>query len=366
MPANQIDIQFIDASDWQELAWYNSGGTRAKKVLQDHNGNEFYFKCSEKKPAKDGKPAKHYKYEFWNEIIAYQLGKHLGLNMLQYDVAVFEGEIGCISPKMIVSGDEQLLEMGRFMTAINSDFLPENTKTRTEYTFQLLAQTLEYFKIDKYLPFFFQTLLFDVIIGNTDRHQENWAFIGKNTLVTTSLSMIEAEAKEKGFHKLSWFFRGIYNRVFDKEKNELNELGKQIILETINISKTAPIYDSGSSLARELTDERVEFYLSKEEELKKYVNNGKAELHWKKRKLTHYDLVKELLNSAYAGEVNDAAKFLENWRSDIVTEIVTITDQHIPVKWQEYRIPDNRKKLILKLLTLRFEKLIGLLRDGVR
>lgn len=71
-----IDIKFIDSSNWQELTWYNSGGTRAKKILQDPNGDEYYFKRSEKKLAKNGKPEKHYKYEFWNEVIAYQLANN--------------------------------------------------------------------------------------------------------------------------------------------------------------------------------------------------------------------------------------------------------------------------------------------------
>ena len=75
--------------------------------MQDFDGNEYYFKCSEKKPAKDAQLEKYYKYEFWNEIIAYQLGKSLGLDMLRYDVAIFNGEIGCISPKMIITDEEQ-------------------------------------------------------------------------------------------------------------------------------------------------------------------------------------------------------------------------------------------------------------------
>jgi hypothetical protein len=145
-----IDIQFIDASNWQPAPWYNIGGTRAKKVLQDPNGNEYYFKCSEKKAAKDGKLEKYYKYEFWNEIIAFQLGKCLGLNTLRYDVAVFDGEIGCISPKMIVTDEEHLLDIGRFMTALNPDFLPEDNSTRNKYTFQLLEQTLDHYKINKF------------------------------------------------------------------------------------------------------------------------------------------------------------------------------------------------------------------------
>lgn len=254
MNSLNIDIKFIDASNWQPLEWYNSGGTRAKKVLQAPNGDEYYFKRSEKKPAKDGKPEKHYKYEFWNEVIAYQLGKCLGLDILRYDVAIFDGVIGCISPKMTITDEEQLLDIGRFMTALNPSFLPEDNATRTEYTFQLLEQTLDHFKISKYWEFIFQTILFDAIIGNTDRHQENWAFIGKNTIVTTSLKELETEFKSKAYDNMGWLSKWPYHSIFNKEKNELNTQAKQVILETINISKAAPIFDSGSSMARELTD----------------------------------------------------------------------------------------------------------------
>lgn len=75
------DVKFIDAYEWTEQFWLNSGGTRAKKVLQDNEGQEWFFKCSEKKEAKDGKPEKYYRYEFWSEIIAYQLGHAWGLDI---------------------------------------------------------------------------------------------------------------------------------------------------------------------------------------------------------------------------------------------------------------------------------------------
>jgi hypothetical protein len=357
-----IDIKFINASNWQELTWYNSGGTRAKKVLQDANGNEYYFKRSEKKPAKDGKPEKHYKYEFWNEIIAYQLGKCLGLDILRYDVAIFDGEIGCISPLMIIPDEEQLLDIGRFMTALNPNFLPEDNATRSEYTFQLLEQTLDYFKISKYWEFIFQTILFDAIISNTDRHQENWAFIGKNTLLTHSLTQVEKEVKDKGFEKLNRLTKWAFKKIFDRKKNQLNATGKQMILETINIATTAPIFDSGSSMARELTDNRIELLLSNEVELNKYIENGKAELHWKGKKVSHYNLIEELLNSSYLGEVKNASKFLQEWQHNLISTILDSTETVVPVEWKSYCIPDNRKKVIAKLIPLRFQRLNKLIK----
>lgn len=359
----KIDIKFIEASDWPELLWYHSGGTRAKKILQDPTGNEHFFKCSEKKEPKDGKPAKYYKYEFWNEIIAYQLGKNLGLDVLRYDAAVFEGEIGCLSPKMINSHGEQLIELGRFMTAINSNFLPENTQTRSHYTFQLLTETLDYFDLSKYLPFIFQTLIFDAIIGNTDRHQENWAFIGNTTILTEVLSQVEQEVKSKGFQKLPWPIRQLYKRYFDKTKAELSPDGKLAKLIVTKVTKNAPIYDNGSSLARELTDNRVNSLLNNEKDLSRYIEKGNSELHWNGQKLTHFELIKVLLNSSYTEQVNKAAEFLQNWDNSLILRILEQIDTLVPENWKNYCIPDNRKMLISKLLTLRFQNLTQILSD---
>jgi hypothetical protein len=357
----KIDIKFIDASKWQELSWYNSGGTRAKKVLQDNNGKEYYFKCSEKKPAKDGKPEKHYKFEFWNEIIAYQLGKNLGLNMLHYDVAIFGGEIGCISPKMTITDKEQLIEIGRFMTAINAGFLPEDYKTRTEYTFQLLEETITYFKLHKYSNFFFETLLFDTIIGNTDRHQENWAFIGNTTNLVEALRGIEDKVKLNGFKNLKWYFKLLYRWISDKQNNTLSKGGEIYKLINTEVTKTAPIYDSGSSMARELTDNKIDLLLNNDEELEKYISNGKTELHWHNKKISHYQLVEEMLNTSYMEQVLKASKFLSNWHQTLVESIIYKLDIDVPNEWKSYCLPNNRKNLIIKLVTLRLNRLNNLI-----
>ncbi len=357
---SESEVKFIDASDWISLDWYSSGGSRAKRVLQSPDGSEWYFKCSEKKPAKDGKPEKHYKYEFWSEVIAYQIGKSLGLNILRYDVAINNGEIGCISPLMIKRESEQLLEVGRYMTSLNPSFLPEDTTTRKEYTFQLLERTLDEFNLSGYWPFFLETILFDTIIGNTDRHQENWAFLGKSSFLTNSLTFIEKEAK--GFERLPWVIKKIYRSLFNS-KNELNTEGQQIKLQVTNIVGIAPIYDSGSSLGRELEDQRVEDLLKDERLLYKYAMNGKAEIHWENEKLTHYELVEKLKNSSYLESLVEAARFLDKWDESRVNEIVKKIDLALPEDWNSYLIPESRKELILKLLLLRLQKLKGLIND---
>lgn len=32
-----MDVKFIDTTDWQEMTWVSSGGTREKRILQDEN-----------------------------------------------------------------------------------------------------------------------------------------------------------------------------------------------------------------------------------------------------------------------------------------------------------------------------------------
>lgn len=43
-------VKIYDVKEWQELTWLNSGGTRAKRILQSDDESEWYFKCSERKP----------------------------------------------------------------------------------------------------------------------------------------------------------------------------------------------------------------------------------------------------------------------------------------------------------------------------
>jgi len=359
------DVKFIDASEWQILPWYSTGGTRAKRVLlHSEDWSEWYFKCSEKKLGKDGKPDKYYKYEFWSEVIAYQVGTFLEIKTLRYDPGINNGEIGCISPLMINNETEDLIEMGRFMTSLNPDFIPKDTKTRHEYTFQLLVDALDAYKLTEYLPVYLETLLFDAIIGNTDRHQENWAFIGKRGFVAQALTEIEQDVKVVGFKRLPMFFRWLFKRIFNHEKTQLNTQAEQMKLYFTKIKGMAPMYDNGSSLGRELSDERVEELLANEQALNRYVENGKCEVHWDNKKLTHFQFIENLLKSSYLQQVQQAGAFIRAWDDEQIKQIVNTIDEKVPADWHSYCIPENRKRLITKLLLLRSQKLKSLLGNG--
>jgi hypothetical protein len=353
-------VKIYDVTNWQELTWLNSGGTRAKRILQSDDGSEWYFKCSERKPATANNPEKYYKYEFWSEVIAYHLGDFYGLDILRYDVGFYENQIGCLSPKMNISGKEQLVEIGRFMTAQNPEFVPDDYAFRKEYSYQLLKETLESFDLNKYASLFFQTVLFDAVIGNTDRHQENWAFICSSSLIAERVAQIlkDEVLSEKNGDRIETSLLKIKNI---KDPDALDRILQRIKLKAIDIIKMAPIYDSGSSLGRELSEDRVKALLNEPDILKKYIDKGSCEIHWKKRKLSHFDFITKLMETGHTEDLRKAGSFLKMDSSSFINNFLDKIDVDLPPHLNLYCIPAPRKQLIFNLLTLRSQKLLELI-----
>ena len=106
---------FEITAEWSPQPWFSTGGTRAKKYLQSPDGKYYYFKRSQYKDPVNEKLGKDFKYEFWSEIIAFEIGDLLGFNVLKYDIAT-EGEImGCICESMVNSEQEELIEGVKYL-----------------------------------------------------------------------------------------------------------------------------------------------------------------------------------------------------------------------------------------------------------
>jgi Phosphatidylinositol 3- and 4-kinase. len=215
--------EFYDASDWPEQEYYNTGGTRNKSVLQNPADESlYYFKTSLKKPGRD------YKYEFWSEIIASEVGNLLGFNVLTYDIAYNGTDLGCISKLMIKLGEEVLVGGHKYLTGHDPSYDPFNPEHKTRYTFQFIREALGKYGIKNDIKNIIKIIIFDSIIGNGDRHQENWSFIEKYIKLKPKLpsgiaSMLKLEVKVTVVMEMGF----------------------------------SPIYDSGSCLAREIADDKI-------------------------------------------------------------------------------------------------------------
>lgn len=91
----------------------------------------------------------------------------------------------------------------------------------------------------------------------------------------------------------------------------------------------------------------------------------RLEVHWLKEKLSHFNLIGNLLNSSYLEEIRQAGSFLSYWDPEKVEEIILNIDKDVPSAWRSYCIPQSRKDLMVKLLIWRFRKLEVLLNDRV-
>ncbi|MEQ8414604.1 MAG: hypothetical protein RIB71_09050 [Imperialibacter sp.] len=348
-----IKIDVFDITDWNPHPWMNTGGTRDKKYIQSPNGEYYYFKTSLLRPGKD------YKYEFWCEVIAFWLGRHLGFNTLKYDVGIDKDKIGCISLSMIDNDKEDLVEGGKYLQAFDNTFDPGAKSFRNWYSFQLIEETLIQFQLKEYLIDICEVVIFDAIIGNGDRHQENWAFITNLSPFGVGVVILERLAGNESNLKgvLRWLARW-YKGQMNKMSRELNE-----VKVTYNRPKSfAPIYDNGSCLGRELLDHRVELINRDEKELRKYIARGKSEIHWNNKKITHFELIKNI-SKKYGKEVKEIIYRVEKkYNSEKFAEFLDSLDTKVPNRFKDFIIPENRKELIIKMVNLRIEnlkKLIG-------
>lgn len=284
--------QIFDITNWYPLEYYNTGGTRDKKYFQNPEGEFYYFKSSLKKPNKD------YKYEFWSEIIAYEIGKEFKFDILKYDIAIYGDKIGCLSKNMINPAKEELIQGGQYLQAFDNTFNPDDGKQRHLYTFKLIEETLEAFKLNKQIEKFVEEIIFDALIGNGDRHQDNWAFICGFSPLSKSIKEIEYSIENNNLDVKPKWLQSVIKKIYiAKDGKKIKPELKIIKLQQSKNARFAPIYDSGSSLGRELTTEKVNEMLKDDSAIERYVTKGTAEIHWEKKKISHFDLIRNLKNN---------------------------------------------------------------------
>lgn len=313
-------VKYYDISQWEEHQYYGTGGTRDKTVVENpEDGCLYYFKTSLKKKVID------YKYEFWSEVIASEIGEALGLDILHYDVAWKEDRLGCLSKSMIDPQKEELQEGYKWLTGFDAKY---DTNDKDAYTFQVIERLLTTrFNQEGFIKDMIEIIVFDSIIGNEDRHQENWSIIVTNRLVDRSSIF----RKREPVTETSYSF--------------------------------APIYDSGSSMGRELTDEKVSRMLRDSIQFEAYVKRGQSEIHWagERGKLKHLELIRRISEVGYKNTVQEIINSIRSrYNAGMISDIINNIDVCLPAEHSLLLIPQTRKEFLIKLVSLRFNKLFEL------
>jgi len=346
---------FTNISDWQIDNQYNTGGSRSKKIVTDLASGDIYFYKASKV---DKKGEIRYPLEFWSEIVSSKIGKLLGLNILDYNIAYEENDrqpVGCLSKSMVNFDKNKLTEGISYLIGYDVEYNPEVDKEK--YTFQFIQKSLRSVKFDEYLSNFVEMLVFDAFISNSDRHQENWGFI---TLYQELIKELEIGENHEDFSRWNRFtYKHLKRFIMYVRRKDMANKKFALSLQRVAPNKFSPIYDSGCCLGREVTDKKVEQYLKDQQALESYIKKGTSEVHWEgiKKKPNHFLLLEKLMPE-YGKTIKAViGRCIESFDEHIVSQIINNIDAKLPEHLSKYKLPNERKQLMIKILTLRLQKL---------
>ncbi len=333
-----------DISSWQgNILFAVPIGKRSKSTVYDPgNGAEYYFKQPEQK----------YPWEFWTEVVAYRVGKQLGFDTLEYSPVIRNEFAGCLSPSM-VSEFQDLIHGQQYLTRIMPDF---DKKKGTDHSFQIVEKLFtENENIAHLFPQFINMLVFDAIIGNHDRHQQNWG------IIKTLNFYNKAEQPLKPHGIIDKLIKTLYKLYIIQNKKHEEMLDN--IKHVINFKEEysfSPFFDNGNSLAYNQTENRVEQYLKDTKQLENYLFGNKAHSHikWHGNEVKYIDLL-ENIKASYPDFIKKRIEQVaKSFKESSVNQIITEVDRDFPKSHSKYQLTLARKELMYKIILRRTEALL--------
>lgn len=275
-----------DFSFWKEYDGASEGSGRSEKIwLQNPDTGQIgLFKFKKDIDTTDN----------ISECIAYDLACILGIPCAKFEVGMYEGREGSMSYNILKKPDQILVEGIHFIMLMYPKYNPElfiDTMTSNRYSIEMIKKAIERFvPIDDLL----KMLMFDYLIGNSDRHQNNWAILIENG-------------------KMRW----------------------------------SPLYDNSSSLCAYISEKNIPNYMGNDKNRWNSLIDTKSKSLIRCREIdekrpTHLEVLKYLKENYY----NDTYVFAKNIVSLLTEEkIYSILDLY-----SEDGLSEKKKILILKFL----------------
>lgn len=333
-------MKHFEVSRWIDSSGQGTMGTREKEILiNPDTGKICFLKFSLLKPGRD------YKTEYWSEIVASEVGRLLGFNLLEYGLAEKCGRYGCISEIMVDTEIEQLIEGYSILTNYDQSYDPNDKKMRHLYSFRFVCEALTAYGYGRFIFDFIDILIFDAIIGNSDRHQGNWGFIHKRNV---EQKMWESQGK----------IMAVLKRLSPQ---------KNVSKEDMSRDTMAPIYDSGCCLGREFSEEEILLKLNNQDRFDKYIRGSRAELRrddMPQKKVSHFQLLLYIMskNKEYSDYIKKRiGEVCSNYNNNEVKNVIYNIDSKLPEKVRaRCKMSDERKEFIYKVIDTRIELLLEL------
>lgn len=325
--------QYFAIDSWLQFREMSTTGSRDKGVYISPDNEIYYFKTSIKKGKKD------YPFEFWSEIAASLLGNLLGLPVLKYDIASRKDKIGCISKAMFQRNEEEFIEGVKLIIENEPNF---KDYCKNNHFLYKIESALNSVRLPEFKRIAVEMVLFDCIIGNSDRHSENWALI-KNKIGQSIYAWVEQLNILQRF-QFYWTFHKRFNIPLHKVPHILD----------MTRYRFAPFYDNGSSLGRELSEERIVKMLNEPDAFDIYFSGGTSDIIVDDKKKSFLETIDALILHYQ----NECAHFVKNhltkYNKEAFESLIYNMDALYPNnRFESSRISNNRKAFIIKLIDAR-------------
>lgn len=310
----KIQSVAFDVANWEADAEFGvfPQGARAKDAIIAPDappeaviipGRRYLFKHSRR----------NFPDQFWCEIVAYRIGCLLGVKVPPA-FAAWNSSTG-ISAALIewfyVDGHEAFVWGGDFLQAMRPGYDRDQGSQHNLQDITALMRSMIFRKILKpadWRQWWVDALLFDALIGNTDRHQDNWGFV--------------IQANGQGF-------------------------------------KLSPLFDNGTSLGHERLTSKVEAWT--DEKVDWYIGKGCHRLKWSLEEWPptdgHLNLLRKVL-SEWPQTCQTARQRLDFTEHELAQALDDLTGLEVPV-----RLSPERRSFMLRLLRRRLELLKELLHE---
>lgn len=285
------NIVTIDGTRFKEITNRPTKGARVKKLLDDTYLQRLVFL---KYCAVDRNNERRKSTELASEKIACEIAKVIGYRCADIDLAKDQDGELCVLNYSFLKPDESLIEF-----ASEASISQNGSDRKEKYTIQGIKRILDTVD-EKLYSEFIGLQVFDALIGESDRHEENWGYIRTS------------------------------------ERSD-------IIL--------APFYDNGDSLMHNINNVQIEEYTNNEASFLKYINKSKTKiLDNNGHKIKHFQLIDYLIaeNPPFLKEELQRTKILTN---DIIKGII----YEIP---DEY-LPQSHKEILQRYISIRRDILIN-------
>lgn len=155
-----MEFPIYDLSNWRRDYELNASGTREKYwLIHPRTSERYLFKLPREGTG-----------EVWAEKVASEIGKMLGLEMMDVFFAIHNRRTGVLLKKF-QTAKEEFFDGGDLLKAVIDQFDSQNLQG---YNLENIIQCLKPLGLEKE---FIKMIIFDTVIANQDRHCENWGII---------------------------------------------------------------------------------------------------------------------------------------------------------------------------------------------